>query len=144
MYVQPKFIPVNILNIQITTSKNIPPHRREVFVSGDGNYFYRDLARWKDKLNDENTRKSLSQIIACLRKSQDFFAATFLLELIGGEEADYWKSSRNCGHILACASLLKRPICTYASLESKKGLVLRRLLMPFRSHLPQQRGSVCV
>ena len=56
MYVQPKFIPVNVLNIQITTSKNIPPHRREVFVSGDGNYFYRDLARWKDKLNDKNTR----------------------------------------------------------------------------------------
>ena len=37
MYVQPKFIPVNILNIQITTSKNIPPHRREVFVGGDDN-----------------------------------------------------------------------------------------------------------
>ena len=37
MYVQPKFIPVNILNIQITMSKNIPPHRREVFVGGDDN-----------------------------------------------------------------------------------------------------------
>ena len=121
MYVQPKFISVNVLNIQITTSKNIPSHRREVFVSGDGNYFYRDVARWKDELNDENARKSLSQIIACLRKSQDFCAATFLLELIGGEEADYWKSSRNCGHIFACASLLKRPIGTCTSSESKKG-----------------------
>ena len=89
MYVQHKFIPVNILNIQITTSKNIPPHRREVFVSGDGNYFYRDLARWKDKLNDKKNEEIPGQIIACLRKSQDFFAATFLLELIGGEEADY-------------------------------------------------------
>ena len=89
MCVQPKFIHVNVLNIQITTSKNIPPHRREVFVGGDGNYFYRDVARWKDELNDENTRKSLSQMITCLRKSQDFCAATFLLELIGGEEADY-------------------------------------------------------
>ena len=45
MYVQPKFIPVNVLSIQITTS--IPPHRREIFVNGDGNYFYRDVARWK-------------------------------------------------------------------------------------------------
>ena len=89
MHVQPKFIPVNVLNIQITTSKNIPPHRREVSVSGDGNYFYRDVACWKDELNDENARKSLRQIIACLRKSQDFCTATFLLELIGGEEADY-------------------------------------------------------
>ena len=40
MYVQPKFIPVNVLNIQITTSENIPPYRKEVFVGGDGNCFY--------------------------------------------------------------------------------------------------------
>ena len=52
MYVQPKFIPVNVLNIQITTSKNIPPHRREVFVSGHGNCFYRAVARWKDEIKD--------------------------------------------------------------------------------------------
>ena len=68
MYVQSKFIPVNVLNIQITMSENIPPHRREVFVSGDRNCFYRAVARWKDEINDENTRKSQSQVIACLRK----------------------------------------------------------------------------
>ena len=49
-----------------------------------------------------------------------FCAATFLLELLGGEEADYRKSSRNCGHIFTCASLHKRPICTQASTEKKE------------------------
>ena len=33
-----------------------------------------------------------------------FCAATFLLELLGGEEADYRKSSWNCGHTFTCAS----------------------------------------
>ena len=33
-----------------------------------------------------------------------FCAATFLLELLGGEEEDYRKSSWNCGHTFTCAS----------------------------------------
>ena len=111
MYVQPKFIPVNALNIQITTSKNIPPHRREVFVSGHGNCFYRAFARWKDEIKDGKHEEIL--------KSSNSLFATFLLELLGEDEADYLKFSRNCRHIFTCASLLKRPICTHAFLEKK-------------------------
>ena len=34
-------------------SENVPPHRREVVVSGDENYFYRAVALWKDEISDE-------------------------------------------------------------------------------------------
>ena len=44
---------VNVLNTQITTFENIPPLRREVVVHGDGNYFYRAVALWKDEISDE-------------------------------------------------------------------------------------------
>ena len=44
---------VNVFNEQITTFENIPPLRREVVVHGDGNYFYRAVALWKDEISDE-------------------------------------------------------------------------------------------
>ena len=44
---------VNVFNKQITTIENIPPQRREVIVSGDGNYFNRAVALWKDEISDE-------------------------------------------------------------------------------------------
>ena len=34
-------------------SENVPPHRREVVVSGDENYFHRAVALWKDEISDE-------------------------------------------------------------------------------------------
>ena len=47
------FILVHVLKEQITTSKNIPPQRREVVVSGYGNCFYQAVALWKDEISDE-------------------------------------------------------------------------------------------
>ena len=43
----------NVFNEQITTFENIPPLSREVVVHGDGNYFYRAVALWKDEISDE-------------------------------------------------------------------------------------------
>ena len=64
---------VNVLNRQITTFENIPPLRREVVVHGDGNYFYRAVALWKDEISDgkheeiphssDSLRKSLTKIV---------------------------------------------------------------------------------
>ena len=34
-------------------SGNTPPQKSEVVVRGDGNYFYRAIALWKDELSDE-------------------------------------------------------------------------------------------
>ena len=56
MCVHPKFIPVSVLNIQITTSEYIPPYRREVVVSGDGNCLNLAVALWKDYISDKKTR----------------------------------------------------------------------------------------
>ena len=53
LQVQPVFVLVNVLNKQIAMSENVPPHRREVVVSGDENYFYRAVALWKDEISDE-------------------------------------------------------------------------------------------
>ena len=44
---------VNVYNEQITTFENIPLLRREVVVHGDGKYFYRAVALWKDEISDE-------------------------------------------------------------------------------------------
>ena len=47
----------NVFNEQITTFENIPPLRREVVVHGDGNYFYRAVALWKDEISDEKHKE---------------------------------------------------------------------------------------
>ena len=44
MCVQPFFILADVFNTQIMASGNLPPQRREVFVRGDGNCFYRAIA----------------------------------------------------------------------------------------------------
>ena len=81
------FILSNVFDRQITF-ENILPQRREVVVSGDGNYFYRVNAHWKDKMSDEkNMRKSLVQVIDCLRKIQrslscNFFFSNSLKDLV--------------------------------------------------------------
>ena len=84
------------------------------------------VALWKDEISDEIKRKSLGQVFVFsgffLEKSKGFWAATFLLELFGGscqQKQDNGNSSRNCGHKFSCASLLKRPICTYSSSQKK-------------------------
>ena len=32
----------------------MPPQRREVAVSGDGNCFYQTVSLWKDEISDKN------------------------------------------------------------------------------------------
>ena len=68
---------VNVFNEQITTFENIPLLRREVVVHGDGKYFYRAVALWKDEISDEKHEKSLAQVIVCLRKIQRSLSCNF-------------------------------------------------------------------
>lgn len=44
MCVKPFLILADVFNTQIMASRNLPPQRREVFVRGDGNCFYRAIA----------------------------------------------------------------------------------------------------
>ena len=135
MYVQPVFTLVNVLHSKITTSENIPPQRREVIASGDWDCFFTlccSLEGWNKRWNQEEIpRSSVCVFWFFLEKSKGFWVATFLLELFGGscqQKQDNGNSSRNCGHKFSCASLLKRPICTYSS-SQKKGFSFRRLSM---------------
>ena len=93
-----------------------------------------------------NMRKSLVQVIVCLRKilrslSCNFFSRILRRILSGKTIKDHGNSGRNCVHIVGCASLLKRPIFI-THRHSRKGSVLRRELTPIRSHSSQQRSSV--
>ena len=62
----------------------------------------------------KNLRKSLAQVIVCLRKIQRSLSCTFFLDLLEEscrEKQVHGNSGRNYGHIIGCASLLKGPIC---------------------------------
>ena len=105
------------LLIQITTYENIPPPQERSRCQWGWKLFFTGLFLFgRMKYTMKNTRQPLGQVIVW-EQSQDFCAATFLLELLEGEDADYWKSGS--GHKFTCASLLKRPICTYAFSEKK-------------------------
>ena len=81
------------------------------------------LEGWNKRWDQEEIpRSSVCVFWFFLEKSKGFWAATFLLELFGGscqQKQDNGNSSRNCGHKFSCASLLKRPICTYSSSQKK-------------------------
>ena len=108
MCVQLIFILVNVSDKQITTPENITPRRREVVVSGDGNLFYRAVAFRKDEIGGEKHEE--------IPWSSDglFENNPKVLEL------PLLSSNRNCGYTISCASLLKRPICTYSSSQKKR------------------------
>ena len=108
MYVQPIFILVNVSDKQITTSENITLRRREFVVSEDGNLFYRAVAFRKDEIGGEKHEE--------IPWSSDglFENNPKVLEL------PLLSSNRNCGYTISCASLLKRPICTYSSSQKKR------------------------
>ena len=108
MCVQLIFVLVNESDKQITTSENITPRRREVVVSGDGNLFYRAVAFRKDEIGGEKHEE--------IPWSSDglFENNPKVLEL------PLLSSNRNCGYTISCASLLKRPICTYSSSQKKR------------------------
>ena len=108
MCVQLIFILVNVSDKQITTSENITPRRREVVVSGDGNLFYQTVTFRKDEIGGEKHEE--------IPWSSDglFENNPKVLEL------PLLSSNRNCGYTISCASLLKRPICTYSSSQKKR------------------------
>ena len=80
--------------------------------------------------------KSPVQVIDCLRKIQRSLSCNFFLKLPEGscqEKQDHGNSGRNCGHIISCASLLKRPICITHS-HRRKGSVLSQSSTLIHSH----------
>ena len=92
----------------------------------------------------ENIRKSLVQVIVCLKKNPKVFELQLffpnsLKHLV--RKARSRNSGRNCGHIIRCASLLKGPICI-PQRHRRKSSVLSRLSTLICSYSSQQRSSV--
>ena len=118
MDAQPKFIPVsvsNIINYDVWkyTSSQEWSHCQRI-----RNCFYRAVALWEDGISDKNTRKSLGKVIVYFRKIQSFLYCHLSSNSLE-EKKDHGKPGRNCGHIFTCASLLKPPVCTFASSQEK-------------------------
>ena len=80
-------------------------------------------------------RKSLGQVTVCLRKIQRSLSCNFSSQTPWGscqEKQDHENSDRKCGHIISCASLLKRPNCI--THPHRIGSVLSRLSTLIHSH----------
>ena len=99
-------------------SGNLPPQRREIVVRRDGNCFYRAVALWRDETTyekDEEIRRLSSSLIE--KNLKVFELLLFALNSV----EEHVKNSKITGTwaetvgIFSCASLLKRPICTFST-----------------------------
>ena len=91
-------------------------------------------------------RKSLVQVIVCLRKTQRSLSFNFSSRKLSQQEKkkkkqDYGNSCRNCGHIIGRASLLKGPIWI-THRHRRKCSALSQFSTLIRSHSLQQISSV--
>ena len=92
-------------------------------------------------------RKSLVQVIVCLRRIQRSLSFNFSSRKLSQQEKkkkkkqDYGSSCRNCGHIIGRASLLKGPICI-THRHRRKCSALSQFSTLIRSHSLQQKSSV--
>ena len=100
----------------------LPPQRREIVVRGDGNCFYRAIALWRDETSDgkhgEIRRLSSSFIEQHPQIFQPLlFASSSVEEHVKGSKRDgTWAETVD---IFSCATLLKRPICTFSTKGKK-------------------------
>ena len=117
VYVQPVFILVNKLNKRITTFKNKPPQRREVFVSGDGNCLPSCSSLQRDEIRDKKHGEIPRASDSMFEENPQVFEPQLFSSKGGScqEKQGHGNPGRNCRYIISCASLLTRPICTYSS-----------------------------
>ena len=117
VYVQPVFILVNKLNKRITTFKNKPPQRREVFVSGDGNCLPSCSSLQRDEIRDKTHGEIPRASDSMFEENPQVFKPQLFSSKGGScqEKQGHGNPGRNCRYIISCASLLIRPICTYSS-----------------------------
>ena len=111
MYVQPVFILVNKLNKRITTFKNKPPQRREVFVSGDGNCLPSCSSLQRDEIRDKKHGEIPRASDSMFEENPQVFEPQLFSSKGGScqEKQGHGNPGRNCRYILI------RPICTYSS-----------------------------
>ena len=94
----------------------------------------------------KNMRKSLSQVIVCLRKIQRSLSCNFSSRTpwsIASRKARSHRGTPAENHIISWASLLKRPICI-THRHSGKDFSSRLSTLVIRSHWLHQRSSVGV
>jgi len=103
-------------------SGNVPPQRREVVVRGDGNCFYRAIALWRDEMTDEKHEEIRRLSSTLIEKNPKVFQP---LLFSSNSVKEHVKRSKITGtwaetvDIFSCASLLKRPICTFSTSQKK-------------------------
>ena len=99
-------------------SGNLPPQRREIVVRGDGNCFYRAIALWRDETSDKKHEEIRRLSSSLIEKNPKVFEP---LLFASNSVEEHVKNSKITGtwaetvDIFSCASLLKRPICTFST-----------------------------
>ena len=103
-------------------SGNLPPQRREIVVRGDGNCFYRAIALWRDETSDKKHEEIRRLRSSLIEKNPKVFEP---LLFASNSVEEHVKNSKITGtwaetvDIFSCASLLKRPICTFSTKLTK-------------------------
>ena len=124
----------------------LPPQRREIVVRGDGNCFYRAIALWRDETSDRKhgeIRRLSSNFIE--QHPQVFqpllFASSSVEEHVKGSKRDgTWAETVD---IFSCATLLKRPICTFSTKEKKWFTFKPIMNTNFSSSMDTKKGCKC-
>ena len=99
-------------------SGNLPPQRREIVVRGDGNCFYRAIALWRDETSDKKHEEIRRLSSSLIEKNPKVFEP---LLFASNSVEEHVKNSKITGtwaetvDIFSCASLLKRPFCTFST-----------------------------
>jgi len=103
-------------------SGNVPPQRREVIVRGDDNCFHRAIALWRDEMSYEKHEEIHRLSSTLIEKNPKVFRP---LLFSSHSVKEHVKRSKITGtwaetvDIFSCASLLRRPICTFSTSQKK-------------------------
>ena len=112
----------NVFYTQIIASGDLLSQRREVVVRRDRHCFCGVIAIWNDEISyekhEEIRRLSSSLIVRYPRVFEPLVFPSNLVEghVKKGKIAGSWAETVD---IFSCASLLKRPICTFSSSQKK-------------------------
>ena len=123
VYVQPVFILVNKLNKRITTFKNKPPQRREVFVSGDGNCLPSCSSLQRDEIRDKKHGEIPRASDSMFEENPQVFEPQLFSSKGGScqEKQGHGNPGRNC------RSVVHRSLYDPFVLTHRQGSVLSRL-----------------
>ena len=119
----------------------LPPQRREIVVRGDGNCFFRAIALWRDETSDRKHGEIRSLSSSLIEKQALLFSSSSVEEHVKKSKlGGTWAETVD---IFSCATLLKRPICTFSSARKKWFKFNPMMITDFSSSMETKKGCEC-